>query len=135
MSAHVVIRPPATLLCLHCSEHYEMATPVSFDIMIASTKAFDKSHKGCKRDAAKGAACEFCFRFGHNSDGCPSTKYKGDPRAWRNGPDTGTSSIAIYSVMTKAPCRDVCPPSDPADAEWFHLTDEIREYLASVVQQ
>ena len=115
MSAHVVIRPPATFLCLHCSEHYEMATPVSFDIMIASSKAFDKTHKGCKLDAAKGEACPFCFRFGHDTDGCPSTEYKGDPRAWRNGPDTGTSAIAIYSVMTKSPCRDFYPPSDPSD--------------------
>ena len=58
-----------------------------------------------------------CFGFGHEPSACPKLAYAGSLDAWRSGPDTGNSSIAIYDVLVrKARVRDTWHyPHDPAD--------------------
>jgi hypothetical protein len=91
---HVAWRPPSTLLCRHCSQHYEIAMPALVDIVTATMDVFIKHHKSCKL-TDKGLACPFCYEFGHDTDSCPMTKYQGSYQKWLEGPDTGLSSRAI----------------------------------------
>jgi hypothetical protein len=38
-------------LCLHCGGTYELALPISIDMMIAASKSFAKSHRRCRKPA------------------------------------------------------------------------------------
>lgn len=115
MAEHVRLQPPATFICLHCGERYAAAMPAPIDVFAGIAKTFEKTHKKCKLPASGRPACEHCGGFDHPVGKCPRTDYRGDPQRWREGPDTGTSSLAIWHVMMgRTPDRDD-PPWDPSD--------------------
>ena len=83
--------------CSHCGEIYQMTMPVLVSVMIAASLAFEKSHRGCaKRDLSHLA---------------PKS-----PAEWRQGWDTGRSSLEIYDffVLGKTPSEEAYP-RDPDD--------------------
>ncbi len=98
---HVVWIPPSTLACLHCGSHYEVNMPALVDIVISASQVFEKAHNKCKK-TARGLACAFCFEFGHVELDCPLTKYGGDWQKWREGPDTGASSLTLCRKLAGA---------------------------------
>jgi uncharacterized C2H2 Zn-finger protein len=90
------------LHCLRCGKIYRYEKPIEVWVLSAISKGFEQEHKGCKLKP-EGLHCGFCNQTGHVApDGCPMTRTH-DPEAWLRGPDTGTSSITIWSVMMDRP--------------------------------
>lgn len=111
---HIILRAPNMLVCLHCGDSYAYALPAPCDIVVATSKSFEKLHKGCQLSEL-GLACAYCQHFGHTPDACPTTQYGGKPEAWRAGPDTGLSSITIWEVMMGRAPTYPAEPLDPSD--------------------
>jgi hypothetical protein len=114
---HVVLRPPNTFFCLHCGETYEMNLPAPVDVMVGAMGSFSKTHKKCKL-TERGLACEFCFEFGHAPDKCSRLKYGGDWRRWKEGPDTGASSLTLCRALAHGPDvihQSIDTPRDASD--------------------
>lgn len=108
--------PPDTLFCMACGVTYKMTMPAPISIMCATIDAFDKDHKRCKIDKAKGPACSHCFGFGHAEDGCSRLDYRGSVEKWWNGPDTGASSKAICAKLAGWTHEQrASTPLDPSD--------------------
>ena len=129
---HVVLLSPMTFLCLRCGEHYEMAMPALVDIVTGAMNGFRRTHDRCKK-TSRGLACVHCLSFGHAPADCPRLRYYGDPRRWRDGPDTGLSSIAIYEKFMAAYVRDPAHPRDPSDFGRCHrLLAAIPEWRARI---
>jgi hypothetical protein len=85
-------------------------------MFVAAGKAFEKSHRACKRRERE--CCSYCFQFDHEPSTCPKLVSEANLQKWWNGPDTGTSSKALYTTLTgqggvSLDQRD--PPSDPSD--------------------
>jgi hypothetical protein len=95
---HAILKPPGTLVCLHCGEKYAMALPIPIALMSALMGTFDKEHRGCKV-GVRGVACHHCLGFGHAPEKCSLLAYGGDWRAWLHGPDTGQSSKTLCYAL------------------------------------
>lgn len=121
----VLVRDTAT--CLHCGQEYKINMPCPISVMTAVCKAFTDEHRRCRPDPAVSARraekLEASFR---------------DPSAWRDGPDTGLSSLTIwYALSGGSPGPDPHIPLDPADFgrcyrlvrafDWRHLLDMVSE--------
>jgi hypothetical protein len=96
---HVRFIPPGVFFCRHCGDNYAPAMPAPVNLIVAMSEAFNVEHKG-HRLSPKGLACNFCFKFGHETFSCPKLYYNGNPEAWWRGPDTGASSKALWMVLT-----------------------------------
>lgn len=96
--SHVILRPPATFLCRHCGDSYEMNLPAPIDIMVGASRSFSATHKRCKT-GRRGLACIYCYEFGHELLACPLLDYGGDWRKWLAGPDTGSSSKTLCRAL------------------------------------
>lgn len=112
---HVVLRPPGTFLCLRCGETYEMNLPAPVDVMVGAMRSFNATHKKCKINKARGVACIFCHKFGHEDEKCPLLEYNGDWRKWLSGPDTGMSSETLCRALAKIAQLRVETPRDASD--------------------
>ena len=104
---HVVMRGEE-MFCSHCGHRQKLTFPIDLNVFAAAAKAFTASHRECEPDPRVTEEEE--------RKRVEATK---SPDAWRRGPDTGISSITIWSVMTGRPHGlagfgpDV--PHDPAD--------------------
>ncbi len=113
---HILLIPGAgTFFCSHCGEKYTPTYPIAIPLMSALSKAFERTHKACRR-GERGVACTYCLAFGHEAEACPRLSYGDDPERWWNGPDTGMSSRTIWRVMMGHPLVEgVFAPADPSD--------------------
>jgi hypothetical protein len=115
--SHVRFIPPGVLLCRHCGDNYAPAMPIPSNLMSALLIAFADEH-GKHELSPRGLACNFCFKFGHHTFACPRLDYDGNPQKWLAGPDTGTSSQALWRVMMNAELPEHVPVV-PHDADDF----------------
>lgn len=116
IEGHVRYVPPGIFFCRHCGDNYAPALPCPIHLIVAMSESFDAEHKGHKL-TAKGLACNFCFKFGHDTFACPKLDYGGDPEKWWAGPDTGTSSKFLWRVLMGqcAPRQVTAVPHDADD--------------------
>jgi hypothetical protein len=102
---HVVLQG-SDFFCSHCGDRYTMNMPAPISLMVAACDAFAKDHRDCRPDP-RVAERERARREAGFAN----------PDAWRDGPDTGISSMTIWSVVTGKGTKysrfDV--PHDPAD--------------------
>lgn len=111
---HIVMKPPATFMCLHCGGRYDAAMPAPVDVFVAIGKGFEKGHKKCPLPGT-GLVCEHCGGRDHPKGQCSRLEYDGDPHRWAAGPDTGLSSLTIWSTLMGRPNDRPSYPYDPSD--------------------
>jgi hypothetical protein len=102
--------------CERCGVGLELNMPQPLLIVTAAMKAFTTIHKGC-RDTGR-------------TEPRPMS-----PTEWRNGRDTGISSLTIYSVVTGFPSPHECynPPRDPSDfGRCYRLLKLFPDWLKSM---
>ena len=133
-----------SLDCLRCGASYLPTYPAPVDVIVAISKALEKTHRTCMANA-EGERCPFCLKLGHDHKTCPDADVK-TIDAWLRGPDTGIASRAIvdaivgHGAVYDAPAREMRrdPPSDPADFGRCHrlLTrfPELRPRLGEVAE-
>jgi hypothetical protein len=104
--------------CLRCGRFYAPALPVEVWAWNAVMDGFAKKHSSCKL-GPKGLHCLNCGGLGHSPTECKTLDAL-TPEQWLNGPDTGTSSKTIYSVLYRQVFgpdmgSPHCIPYDPDD--------------------
>lgn len=113
-AAHVFLAPGNRLQCLHCGGTHELGASVEILVMHAAAKAFEKTHKGCKRPAAP--RCAICLELGHAFDEHVRIKVL-FAEDWPGCGDEGTSSTAIFHHMQGHGVGERC--DSPRDASDF----------------
>lgn len=90
--------PGELAYCEHCGAGLTAALPIDVTNLVKITKTFDNQHANCKERTY-----------------FPKTPTT--PDEWAAGRDTGTSSLAIYSVLCGRPSPHgrYSPPQDGAD--------------------
>lgn len=106
-TAHIVMQG-TDIFCTHCGTREPVTYPITPFALKAISDAMTKEHRRCKPDP----------RVAEREEQRRKDATR-DPISWRLGPDTGISSVTIWSVMTGRPFDveyfDPDVPRDPAD--------------------
>lgn len=91
--------------CLNCGSTHRVAYPIAFEMLTATMDAFTKLHKKCKPEANP---------LRQKMDDAMALRPT-TPQEWIEGPDTGLSSITLWTVLDHRYFPDGKTPTRPMD--------------------
>lgn len=100
---------PAGLVCLHCGQSHKIAYPIDLVMMAGTIELFGRLHRDCKPQPNPEAQAR------EDAKALKPTT----PHEWIMGPDTGMSSITIWTVLGGYSFPDYKHPAVPLDPDDF----------------